>query len=154
MRFVFILFLLAVLACGGWLAWALMQPVTPAGQTFVLLHPGYSSRRIAKELQSAGVIRSADAFVLWHYLRHRRSLKAGEYLFEKSATSIDVHRRLAHGDVFFHTVVIPEGFNMFDIAQAIQNAGLGSSEDFLKVAMSDTALISDLPPDATPLQGH
>jgi UPF0755 protein len=154
MRFVFILFLLAVLACGGWLAWALMQPVTPAGQTFVLLHPGYSSRRIAKELQSAGVIRSADAFVLWHYLRRKHSLKAGEYLFDKSATSIDVHRRLVRGDVYFHTVVIPEGYNMFDIAQAIQNAGLGSSEDFLKVATSDTDLIADLAPGAKTLEGY
>ena len=154
MRTFFTLLLVAVLAFGGWLAWALLQPVTPAGQTFVLLHPGYSARRIATELKSAGVIRSADAFVLWHYLRHRRSLKAGEYLFEKSATSLDVHRRLAHGDVYFHTVVIPEGYNMFDIAQAIQNAGLGSSEEFLKVATSDTALIADLAPDAKTLEGY
>jgi UPF0755 protein len=153
-RTVFIILLLAVLAFGGWLAWALTQPVTPVGQTFVLLHPGYSTRRIATELQSAGVIRSADAFVLWHYLHHKRSLKAGEYLFERSATSLDVHRRLVHGDVYFHTVVIPEGYNMFDIAQAIQNAGLGSSEDFLKVATSDTALIADLAPDAKTLEGY
>ena len=132
----------------------MLQPVAPAGQTFVLLHPGYSTRRIATELKSAGVIRSADAFILWHYLRHRRSLKAGEYLFEKSATSVDVHRRLARGDVYFHTVVIPEGFNMFDIAQAIQNAGLGSSEEFLKVATADTALIADLAPEAKSLEGY
>ena len=154
MRVIFTLFLLAVLAAGGWLAWALMQPVTPAGQTFVLLHPGYSTRRIATELQSAGVIRSADAFVVWHYLHHKHSLKAGEYLFDNSATALDVHRRLVRGDVYFHTVVIPEGFNMFDIAQAIHNAGLGSSEDFLKVATSDTALISDLAPDAKTLEGY
>jgi UPF0755 protein len=128
--------------------------VAPAGQTFVLLHPGYSTRRIATELKSAGVIRSEDAFILWHYLHHKRSLKAGEYLFDKSATSLEVHRRLAHGDVYFHTVVIPEGYNMFDIAQAIQNAGLGSSEEFLKVATSDTALIADLAPGAKTLEGY
>ena len=145
--------MVAVLACGGWLGWALTQPVTPSGQTFVLLHPGYSTRRIATELQSAGVIRSADAFVVWHYLHHKRSLKAGEYLFDTSATAVDVHRRLVRGDVYFHTVVIPEGFNMFDIAQAVQNAGLGSSEEFLKVATSDTALIADLAPDAKTLEG-
>jgi len=152
-RTVFILLLLAVLALGGWLAWALTQPVTPVGQTFVLLHPGYSTRQIATELQSARVIRSADAFVLWHYLHHKHSLKAGEYLFDKSASSLEVHRRLVHGDVYFHTVVIPEGYNMFDIAQAIHNAGLGSSEEFLKVATSDTAFIADLAPDAKTLEG-
>jgi len=52
------------------------------------------------------------------------------------------------------TLVIPEGFNMFDIAQAVQNAGLGASQDFLEVATSDTALISDLAPQATSLEGY
>jgi peptidoglycan lytic transglycosylase G len=151
-RFFFILILVAGLAAGGWLFWGLKQPVTPAGQTFVLLHPGYSTRRIATELKSAGVIRSADAFVLWHYFHRKRSLKAGEYLFEKTATSLDVHRRLVHGDVYFHTVVVPEGYNMFEIAQAIQAAGLGSSDAFLKAA-SNTALISDLAPGAKTLEG-
>ena len=154
MRTFFIFVLLAVLAGGGWLAWSLVPPVTPAGQTFVLLHPGYSARRIATELQSAGVIRSADAFVVWHYLHHKQSLKAGEYLFDKSATALEVHQRLVRGDVYFHTVVIPEGYNMFDIAQAIQNAGLGSSEEFVKVATSNTALIADLAPGAASLEGY
>jgi len=154
MRAFLILVLLAVLACGGWLAWALLELVTPSGQTFLLLHPGYSTRRIAAELKSAGVIRNADAFILWHYLHHRRSLKAGEYLFEKSARTIDVHQRLAHGDVYFHTVVIPEGYNMFEIAQAIQAAGLGSSQAFLKAVTADTSMISDIAPDAKSLEGY
>lgn len=153
-RVFFTLVLLAVLAFGGWLAWALLEPVTPSQQTFVLLHPGYSTRRIAAQLKSAGVIRSADAFILWHYVHHRRSLKAGEYLFDKSARTIDVHQRLAHGDVYFHTVVIPEGFNMFEIAQAIQDAGLGSGQDFLKAVTADTSMISDIAPDAKSLEGY
>jgi len=135
------------------MAWALWSPVTPARQTFVLLHPGYSTRRIANELKSAGVIRSATAFAIWHRFRHQRSLKAGEYLFEKTANALEIHNRLVRGDVYVHTVVIPEGFNMFEIAQAIQDAGLGSSQDFLRVANSSTGLISDLAPEATNLEG-
>src|ERR1700726_1530496 len=100
MRAFFTFFLLAVLACGGWLAWALLEPATPSGQTFVLLHPGYSTRRIASELKSAGVIRNADAFILWHSLHHRRSLKAGEYLFAKGADARLVHDRLVRGDIY------------------------------------------------------
>ena len=42
---------------------------------------------------------------------------------------------------------------MFDIAQAIQDAGLGSSQDFLAVAQSDRELISDLAPEAKSLEG-
>jgi hypothetical protein len=34
-----------------------------------------------------------------------------------------VQKRLARGDVYFHTVVVPEGFTMFDIARAVEAAG-------------------------------
>lgn len=153
MRIFFTLVLLAILAVAGWLTYLLVAPTAPSGQQFVLLHSGYSTRRIASELRSAGVIRSTDAFIFWHYLHRGRSLKAGEYLFEKDANIIDIHRRLVRGDIYVHTVVIPEGYNIFDIAQAIQQAGLGSSQDFLNVATTDTQLIADLAPDAKTLEG-
>src|SRR5579863_4328458 len=121
-----------------------MMPIEPPSQTFVLLRPGYSTRRIAHELKSAGVIRSKQAFILWRYIRHSHSLKAGEYLFDKPANTIDVQKRLRRGDVYFHTVVVPEGFTMFDVARAVEAAGLGPADDFLKAAQNDTALIADL----------
>jgi UPF0755 protein len=147
------LILIAVLAFAGWLAGALLTTVEPAGKTFVMLRPGYSTRRIAAELKSAGIIRSEEAFVLWHYFHRHRSLKAGEYLFEKPTNIIDLQKRLRRGDVYFHTVVVPEGFTMFDIAGAIEAAGLGSADDFLKVAQSN-ALVADLDPDAPSLEGY
>ncbi len=146
--------LIAILALAVWLAWALWLPVSPAGQKFVLLRPGYSTRHIARELKSAGVIRSAGAFVLWHAFHRRPSLKAGEYLFDHGASATEVHNRLARGDIYVHTVVIPEGFNMFEIAKAIEDAGLGPAKDFLKVATTDATLISDLAPKATSLEGY
>jgi UPF0755 protein len=148
------LFLLGLLATGAWLAWGLLVPATPNGQKFVMLRSGLTTRKIAAELKSAGVIRSEKAFLLWHYFHRRASLKAGEYLFEKPATVVTVHHRLVRGDIYTHTVVIPEGYNMFDVAQTIEEAGLGSKEDFLKVARSDTDLIHDLAPEATSLEGY
>ena len=148
------LVIIAVLGAAGWLAWALMTPVQPNGQTFVMLRPGYSTRHIAAELKNAGIIRNEEAFILWHYYHHDRSLKAGEYLFDKPANIIDIQKRLRRGDVYFHTVVVPEGYTMFDIARAIEAAGLGPSDDFLKVAQSDTSLIADLDPSAQSLEGY
>jgi peptidoglycan lytic transglycosylase G len=109
---------------------------------------------MARELKAAGVIRSERAFIFWHYFHRRRSLKAGEYLFDKPATIIDIQKRLRRGDVYVHTVVVPEGYTMFDIARAIEAAGLGSADDFLKVARSDTALIADFAPTAHSLEGY
>jgi UPF0755 protein len=144
----------AALAGAGWLARELLTPVQPQTQTLVMLRPGYSTRRIASELKSAGVIRSEKAFILWHYFRRRRSLKAGEYLFEKPANIIEIQKRLRRGDVYFHTVVVPEGFTIFDVAHAVEAAGLGPAADFLKEAQTDTALIADVAPHAPSLEGY
>jgi len=146
--------LLLALAFGAWLAWGLLVPISPSGQKFVMLRSGSTTRRIANELRSAGVIRSERAFLLWHSFHRRSSLKAGEYLFEKPATLVEVHHRLVRGDIYTHTVVIPEGFTMFDVAQTIEEAGLGTKEDFLKVAQGDVDLIRDLAPEATSLEGY
>jgi UPF0755 protein len=154
MRKIFWLLLIAIVGAASWFAWAVLMPVEPSGQTFVMLRPGYSTRRIATELKSAGLIRSEEAFILWRYVHRGRSLKAGEYLFDKPANIINIQKRLRRGDVYLHTVVVPEGYTMFDIARAIQDAGLGSADEFLKVAQSDTTLIADIAPNATSLEGY
>ena len=154
MKRLFGLLLVACLAVAGWMAWALLSPVTPEGQKFVLLRPGFGTRRIASELKAAGVIRSETAFVLWHGMHKQRSLKAGEYLFERAASTLDIHEKIARGEIYVHTVVIPEGFTMFDIAQAMADAGLGTREEFLNLAKTETPLIADLAPEATSLEGY
>src|SRR5271170_7336450 len=119
-----------------------------------MLRPGYSTHRIAAELKSAGVIRSEEAFILWHDFHRHRTLKAGEYLFENPANIIDLQKRLRRGDVYLHTVVVPEGFTIFDIARAIEAAGLGPADDFVKEAQSDAALVADIDPQAQSLEGY
>ncbi len=154
MRTLITLFLLVVLAVGGWVAWQVYVPVTPPAKTSLLLHPGYSTRRIAAELKKAGVIRSERVFWLWHALHPKPSLKAGEYRFERAATLPQVYQRIARGDIYFHVVTIPEGYTMFDIAKAMEDAGLGPAADFLQVAETQTPLISDLAPEAKSLEGY
>ncbi len=145
---------MVVLAAGGWGAWQVYTPVVPAANASLLLRPGYSTRRIAAELKKAGVIRSELAFRLWHAAHPKPMLKAGEYRFERAATLPQVYERIARGDVYFHVVTIPEGYTMFDIAGAMEGAGLGSASDFLRVAETQTQLISDLAPDAKSLEGY
>jgi UPF0755 protein len=154
LRALITLFLLVALAVGGWICWAVYAPVPPPPNQFVLLHTGYSTRRIAAELKKAGLIRSELAFRLWHSTHPKPSLKAGEYLFEKAANLPQVYDRIARGDIYFHTVTIPEGYTMFDIAKAMEDAGLGSADDFVHIAETRTQLIADLAPEAKSLEGY
>jgi len=155
LRAILTLLLAAVLAAAAWLAYGLMLPIGPSGQEkFVLLRPGSSARHIAHDLKTAGVIRSAPAFLAWHYWRGLPALKAGEYKFDHPATARQVYERIVAGDIYVHTVVIPEGYNIFDIGNALQAAGLGSRDDFLAVVRSDVSMISDLDPQAPTLEGY
>jgi UPF0755 protein len=150
-----ITFVLAIgLGVLGWAAWQVYVPLTPPAHTSLLLHTGFSTRHIAAELKRQGVIRNQLAFEVWHALHRQRSLKAGEYLFERPANLGQVHDRIAHGDVYFHTVTVPEGYTIFDIAKAMQDSGLSSAEDFLRVSRTRTDLIADMAPEAKSLEGY
>ncbi len=137
-----------MLAFAIWFTWAALLPVTPAQTTFVLLRPGWSTRHIAQVLQRQGVIRSSAAFLMLQYAEGLKTLKAGEYKFEEPASAWDVWRRLVRGDVYARTVVVPEGYNIYDIAAVVEQAGLGPASDFLAVAQGDTSLVRDLDPEA------
>jgi len=142
------------LALALWFTWAALLPVAPPQTTFVLLHPGWSTRHIAQALQREGIIRSSTAFLMLQYAEGLMTLKAGEYKFEEPATALDVRRRLVRGDVYARTVVVPEGYNIYDIAAAVEQAGLGPAADFIAAATSDTSLIRDFDPDAKSLEGY
>jgi UPF0755 protein len=129
-------------------------PTGPDSQVLVQLKPGSSTRRIAADLKNAGVIRSESAFLFWRYVKGRKSLKAGEYAFEHPASALEVFDRITRGDIYFHTVVVPEGFNIFDIATALETAGLGAKDEFLQVARKESAMVRDLDPQAPSLEGY
>jgi UPF0755 protein len=131
----------------------LVQPASPAGETIVEVTPGMGTRAIGALLAEHGIIHNRYAFDLWHLVRGG-TLKAGEYQFVQPATLPAVYNRLVRGDVYTRTVTIPEGFNLFDIAQAVEDAQLGSKEDFLAAASKNVALIADLDPGAKNLEGY
>ena len=83
-RKLFLFTFLLLLAVAGWLAYGLLVPLSPGGQKFVMLRPGYSTRRIARELKSAGVIRSRMLSFCGTRSIASPSLKAGEYLFDNA----------------------------------------------------------------------
>jgi UPF0755 protein len=154
LKTLFKLVVVLVLAFAIWFAWAALLPVHPAQTTFFLLRPGWSTRHIARNLQQQGIIRSSTALLMLDYARGIKTLKAGEYKFEQPANAMEVWRRLTRGDVYYRTVVVPEGYNLFDIATVVEQAGLVPASDFLIAAKSDLFLLRDIDPDAKSLEGY
>jgi UPF0755 protein len=146
--------LLLVVLFVGFAAWRdFTLPAGPSAETFVEVLPGMSSRSIADLLAQDGIVRSQSAFLVWHLLC-RGTLKAGEYRFQEPATLPAVYHRLVRGDVYTLSVTIPEGFNRFDIAQAMEDAQVSSKASFLTATTQNVALIADLDPGAKNLEGY
>src|SRR5437868_9183217 len=118
-----------LLAFGAWIGFCLAVPAGPTQQTFVEFKTGSSARHIATELKQAGIIRSRTAFLLLHLYRHK-PLKAGEYAFDHPDTLNHVYNRVARGDTYARVLVVPEGFNIFEIAATVESLGIDSQQNF------------------------
>ena len=145
--------LVAALVAGG-VYYSLAQPYKGFSNDVILDFPkGTSTSDMAAELANAGVIRSPWQFLLARAFRSSARLQAGEYRFANPASIWTVFDRIARGDVFFYELTVPEGSNIFDIAQSVNQLGFLKGADFLKVAR-DPAPIRDLAPAAPTLEGY
>jgi peptidoglycan lytic transglycosylase G len=147
------LLLLAVLA-GGFLLYRLISPYKGfAGEIFVELPHGTATGTMSDLLAKQGVIRNRWDFLLARMTERGRKLQAGEYKFDHPASAMEVFDRIARGDIFYYTLVVPEGRNMFDIAADVEKLGLGAASGFVAAAR-DPAMIRDLDPQAPTLEGY
>jgi len=147
------LILLLILVVAGFVAYQLVAPYGPSREVFVDIAPGTNSTKIATQLQDAGAIRSRYGFMALRLIK-KGTLQAGEYRFAGPASMSRVYDRLRRGDVYFRVVTVPEGFNIFDVATAVQTAGLGTKDDFLAAVRRDTKLVADIDPKAQTLEGY
>ena len=109
--------------------------------------------RIAAQLKQRGLIRSQDIFEAMRLIKGG-TLKAGEYRFDHPAKMAEVFGRLERGDVYTVSLTIPEGSNLFDIAQRVETAHLGDKVQFLNAARTQVSLIADLDSSAATLEGY
>jgi UPF0755 protein len=150
--------LVIILIFLGGVAWVVRDLYRPfrgyGGDQFVLIEPGTNALGAASLLVERGVLAHRWPFLFRYWLgRPRHRLKAGEYLFNRPLRPVDVYRRLILGDVFLHTVVVPEGSDRFDIARILhQQLGL-NPEEFLHTT-EQTSAIQDLDPRAPSLEGY
>ena len=146
-------FVLFLLLAAGSASWWVLAPYGPTSEIFVDVAPGTSTLGIGKRLEAAGVVRSQYAFYLLSRFEKGR-LRAGDYRFSHPAALTEVYRRIARGDVFTIALTVPEGANLFDIAAKVEEAHLGTREEFLKAAASQVSLVADFDPGAVSLEGY
>ena len=144
-----LLVVVIVLVVAGAAFYVVHTPYGPSQETFVEIAPHTGTPAIAAQLERAGVIRSRYGFELLRELLRGR-LQAGEYRFDRPLPMTEVYRRIARGEIYTQALTIPEGYNIFDIAQAVQDQGFGSRDAFLAAERQHTELIAAWAPKDGP----
>ena len=134
-----------------------LAPEEVSREVVVSIPDGASAARIGQVLEEAGVVRSADAFV-WTLKAKTRVkgpivLKAGEMALDPSLPVWKTIDLIAKGNYKLYPFTVPEGRNIYEIAQLIENAGLGARDDFLALCR-DPELISALGFKGATLEGY
>jgi UPF0755 protein len=149
-----LLLLLALAAAGAYTMYQLSQPFQGFSEPVMIEFPrGTSTSQMANMLADHGVIEHPWLFLAARVVRRGARLQAGEYQFTKAASPLDVYGRITKGDIYYMELLVPEGFNMFDVAEAVAKLGTMSADAFLEAAR-DPSLIRDLDPNAETLEGY
>jgi UPF0755 protein len=127
-------------------------------EVVVAIPEGIGPGRIGEILEKAGVIKSAQAFVWTIKAKSRLDgrpvvLKAGEMALNPAQPVWKVIDSLVRGNYKLYPFTVPEGRNIFEIAQMIETQGLGSATEFLKLCR-DQAFIRSLGFEGGTLEGY
>lgn len=126
---------LAILGCFDF--WLFLRlPAKPAFEKKqFFIPPRTSAYGVARLLESKGVIRDWRAFYLLSWLKNSLDrMQAGEYAFSTFYSPEQVLDKIVNGRVVIHTVTLPEGSTMWDVARILAQKNLASQSEIIKLA--------------------
>jgi len=136
------------------LRWALSPALASAPPVIFDVRSGASLGQVARDLESRGLIRNADAFkLLARYRELDGALQVGEYEISAALAPGEILTRIVEGRVVVYEVVIPEGLTASQIALRVEAAGLSNAVAFLAFA-SDPASAGSLGVEGANLEGY
>jgi len=102
---------------------------------------GDTAYSIGKRLKSDGLIRNSKLFTgLAKYLKYDKKLQAGFYEINHSMNTINILRYINKGRQVLIAFTIPEGKNIYDIANYLDSISLADKNEFLELAHSKEIL--------------
>lgn len=141
-----------------YLAWQLLTPVGAPQDRVYRLAPGATAAEVSKQLEAAGVIRSAQAFrLLLKATRTGDRLQAGEHHLSPSMTALQIRDELMKVVTLPAVLVtLPEGFTRKEVADRVAHRLKGvTAKAFLAFTLYPRDTFPDrpwLPP--TDLEGY
>ena len=151
------LFFLMVLVCAALAAFFVVsnRPLDSQGDApgkVVRIEPGMGTRQIAQRLAQEEIIASASLFELLVRLEGaQHELQAGAYLLRADMRPLEIIEQIRSGRVRLVPVVIPEGFEIKQIAALLAEKGLADRERFMELAFNANLVFGEALPFDLPI---
>jgi UPF0755 protein len=131
-----------------------IPPERHAKSKVIYIRPKTKFLTISRQLEDEGIIRSSFKFAILAKLTGSvNQVRAGEYELSPSMLPREVLNKLVNGWVIQHMLTIPEGYNIYQIADTLDKEGLVKKQEFLAKAF-DQDLISSLGFEGPSLEGY
>ena len=118
------------------------------------VHPGMTLKQVAKELSQQELIRSPSAFQAIAYIQQKQNqVMVGEFNLSPSMLPTEILLRITSGKTVLHSITIPEGYRITEIATLFHKAGLADKEKFIQQT-KDEDLIRSLDISSDSLEGY
>jgi UPF0755 protein len=120
----------------------------------VTVPQGQSLKSTAKMLFQKRIIKHPFKLTLIARINgHDKDLKAGEYQLSAAMTPGQILEIMVKGEVKLHKLTVPEGYNIVQISELVDQAGFGSKDAFVSAA-TDAATAQKMGVDAETLEGY
>jgi UPF0755 protein len=150
-------FMCAALVGYGVVRWMTRPAADPTvAQTIqtIIVPERATFRQVATQLKRHKLIANRLTFTLLAKLNSAdRRIIPGEYAFHAGMRPEEILTKLLNGSVVLHQVTIPEGLMAVQIADVLEEKGLGKAQEFVKL-VHDSEFIRSLEVDAASLEGY
>ena len=158
LRILKILIVLSVLAVSTMVAYGYIYinsaPGSLSNDVIVEIKRGSSFYAAANRLREKEVINSVRLFRIYAELDGFQSkIKAGEYLLRPTMTAKEIAATLVKGDVIQYKITIPEGYNLYQIADLLEERDIVVKEIFIEKAF-DKRLMSSMGVKGVSFEGY
>ena len=132
-----------------------MYPDGNGEQVIFEVPPGESLRTVARRLELVGLVNNQDYFVYLSKLTGKsRNIRVGQYGIKSGSTPLQILTILSSGRSVEYSITIPEGTNMYEIAQMLEKAGLGKKREILVLFKNKEFIKSLLGKSLYSLEGY
>jgi UPF0755 protein len=97
----------------------------------ILIKEGDTLKSVSAKLKGLNLIKSSRFITLYGRVTAQTNIKPGKYLIYRGLTATEIIRKIVRGDYLRKKVTIPEGYNIYQIAERLSSNDITDYKDFI-----------------------